>query len=512
MSALRSIVYVGMSLVLSQSAGLAADPAKGEPAKPAAVSYYRDVRPILQQHCQGCHQPAKPQGGFVMTGYANLLKTGEKGEPGVVAGDVAKSFIVKQITAHDGKAPAMPKGKPPLTDRDVKLIEQWIAQGAKDDTPAAARIAVDMEHPPTYVLPPVVTSLAYAPDGKLLAVAGFHEVLLHKADGSGLAARLVGLSERVQALAFSPDGKSLAVTGGDPGRFGEVQIWDVAKRKLRLSVPVTFDTIYGASWSPDGSKVAFGCADNTLRGIDAKTGKQVLFQGAHNDWVLDTAFSTDGSHLVSVSRDRSMKLTEVATQRFVDNITSITPGALKGGLLTVARHPTRDELLIGGSDGVPKVYQMYRNKKRVIGDDFNFLKAFDAMPGRIFCARFNADGTRIVVGSSDSGRGEVRVYDAGSAKPDPRLLKLCGLPTVSTKGLTGLFFLPDFRSGSKLVAKLEGQKGAVYALSYRPDGKQVASAGFDGMVRLNDPETGKLLKEFVAVPMKADGVASKGTK
>ena len=127
------------------------------------------------------------------------------------------------------------------------------------------------------------------------------------------------------------------------------------------------------------TKVAFGCADNTLRAIEAKTGKQVLFQGAHNDWVLDTVFSTDGSHLVSVSRDMSLKLTEVATQRFVDNITSITPGALKGGLQTVARHPQKDELLIGGSDGQAKIYKMYRDKKRVIGDDFNRLRVFESL-------------------------------------------------------------------------------------------------------------------------------------
>ncbi len=86
----------------------------------------------------------------------------------------------------------------------------------------------------------------------------------------------------------------------------------------------------------------------------------MLFQGAHDDWVLDTVFSADGSHLISVSRDMTAKLTEVATQRFVDNITSITPGALKGGITVVARHPSRDEIVIGGADGVPKVYRMFR--------------------------------------------------------------------------------------------------------------------------------------------------------
>ena len=85
----------------------------------------------------------------------------------------------------------------------------------------------------------------------LLAVAGFHEVLLHKGDGSGLVARLVGLSERVQSVAFSPDGKWLAAAGGSPGRFGEVQLWDVGTRKLKLSIPVTFDTLYGAVETED---------------------------------------------------------------------------------------------------------------------------------------------------------------------------------------------------------------------------------------------------------------------
>ena len=146
-------------------------------------------------------------------------------------------------------------------------------------------------------------------------------------------------------------------------------------------MPVTYDTVYGVSWSGDGTKIAFGCADNTLRAIDAATGKQVLYQGAHSDWVLDTVFSKDGTYLISVSRDRSMKLVEVATQRFVDNITSITPGALKGGLAAVDRHPTKDELLIGGADGVPKIYQMLRTKARVIGDDFNLIKAYEAGAG-----------------------------------------------------------------------------------------------------------------------------------
>ena len=87
------------------------------------------------------------------------------------------------------------------------------------------------------------------------------------------------------------------------------------------------------------------------------------------------------------------------------------------------------------------------------------------MPGRIYDAHFNADGSRFVVGSSLDGTGEVRVYETDSGK---------------------------------LLSKLEGQHGPVYAVSFSTSGKVVASAGFDGLVRLNDADTGKLIKEFFA--------------
>jgi WD40 repeat protein len=506
MSARRLLAITIACLSPAVAAGREEAPKSGSTTGP--ISYHRSIRPIFHQHCVGCHQPAKPQGGYILTSHAALMKRGDSEQPGVVAGKPGKSLLIKQILPRDGEPPVMPKGQSPLSTNEVNLIKNWILQGAKDDSPPSARSVVDADHLPTYALPPVISSIAYSPDGKLLAVSGYHEVMLHKPDGSGVVARLVGLSERVQSLAFSPNGKWLAVSGGDPGRLGEIQIWNVAKRKLKLSLPVTYDTVYGVSWSPDGSKLAFGCSDNTLRAIDAQTAQQVLFQGAHSDWVLDTVFSADGSHLASVSRDRSMKLTEVGTQRFVDNITSITPGALKGGLMAVARHPKRDELLIGGADGQPKTYRMHRIKKRVIGDDYNRLWVFGALPGRLFAVCYSWDGNRIAVASSSDGRGEVRVYQAAPDPPEGRLIALCGLPAAITHQLTAMTVLPDFRKVGELVSQFEGQRGGVYTIAFRPDGKQVASAGFDGVVRLNDPETGKLIKEFVPVPVKPSTVVT----
>ena len=165
---------------------------------------------------------------------------------------------------------------------------------------------------------------------RMLAIAGFHEALLVKADGSERLARLIGMSERIESVRFSPDGTQLAVVGGLPCRMGEIQVWDVAEKSLLLSVASTFDTIYGGSWSPDGKLIAFGAADNALRAIEAATGKQVVYMLAHEDWVRGTVFSGDGKSIFSASRDMTVKMTDVATQRFVGNVTTHTPGVLRG--------------------------------------------------------------------------------------------------------------------------------------------------------------------------------------
>ena len=213
-----------------------------------------------------------------MMDFKRLLAGGDTEGAAIVPGHPERSSLLKMVRPQDGEV-RMPKGKNPLLETEVALISAWVLQGAVDDTPADAKRHYDAEHPPTYARPPVVTSLDFSPDGKLLAVAGFHEVLLYEHDGADLAGRLIGLSERVQSLRFSPDGKSLAVAGGDPARLGEIQVWDVAQRKLTLSAPIAYDTLYGLSWSPDSQLVAFGCADNTLRAIDAASGKQVRADG-----------------------------------------------------------------------------------------------------------------------------------------------------------------------------------------------------------------------------------------
>ena len=504
MTVSRALI-LALCLALPGFAGFSADPPKA--ADPAAkVSYYKDVRPIFAQNCNGCHQPAKPQGGYIMMAHADLLKAGEREKFGVVPGKPAASYLIDQITLHDGKS-EMPKGRDPLNPIQVKLIADWIAQGAIDDTPASAKtVPVDAMNPPKYAAPPVITSVAFDSKGEFLAVAGYHEVLLYSAKDLKLVSRLIGISERINAIAFSPNGERLAVAGGSPGRFGEVQVWNHKKEDLLVSTPVTFDTVYGLSWSPDGKLLAIGCSDNTVRAIDPITGKQILQMGTHTDWVLTTAFSQDGVHLVSAGRDQTMKLTEVPTQRFVDNVTSITPGALKGGIMALDRRPVAefrtikvfggplkvkaikklqkipadtpgavprlyDEVIAAGADGKPRLYKMHREVKREIGDDSNKVREYDALPGRVSSVTFSPDGKFFAAASSLDGKGEVRIYDADT--------------------------------GTKVVC--EKITGPAYGVAWSADGKTIASAGFDGKVWLHNAATGKLLKEFVVLPQGKTG-------
>jgi WD40 repeat protein/mono/diheme cytochrome c family protein len=489
------------ALVLSAVSASAQAPKKDEgidPSKP--VSFYKHIRPIFQAQCNGCHQPAKKKGDYIMTEFAALLKGGEEAVA-VVPGKAAESNLLKLIKpdAH-GKA-EMPQKADALHATQIALIERWISEGAKDDTPASAKAQYDMAHPPVYVTAPAVTSVEYSPDGAMIAVAGYHEVLVHKADGSGLVARLVGLAERIQKLAWSPDGKKIAVTGGSPARMGEIQIWDVAAKKLELSKSLTFDTIYGASWSPDGKQLAFGCADNAVRAIDTATGKETLFMGGHSDWVLDTVWGVDGKHVVSCGRDMSVKLTEVATMRFVDNVTSITPGALKGGVQVLARHPQRNEVLIGGTDGVPAIYRMERLTKRVIGDNANLIRKFPAMQGRIFGVDFAPDGKRIVAGASFEGTGAVNIYSSEYDSTMPDAVKKI-VETVNGKGKE----LDDWIVKDVKQLSSTPLPSGVFSVTFSPDGKTIAAAGQDGQIRLIDAATGKIAKEFVSVPLAKEKV------
>ena len=104
------------------------------------VSYDKQVRPIFQAHCQGCHQPAKAGGGYVMTAFDRLLKGGEASSRRSCRASRTRAISSSRSRPTDGKA-EMPQDKPPLSKAEIELITRWIAQGAVDDTPRTPQAA-----------------------------------------------------------------------------------------------------------------------------------------------------------------------------------------------------------------------------------------------------------------------------------------------------------------------------------------------------------------------------------
>lgn len=458
---LRSVfilTFLGNATVFGQT-----QPAPGPDKTVPPVSYFKDIRTILQRNCQGCHQPATKSGELLLTSYEGLMAGGAKGKV-VVSGQADKSLVLGYLTGEI--KPQMPLGSTPLPAEQVDLFRRWILEGAKDDSPAGAKETLAVGKLPVYHQAPVIAALAFSPDGSTLAVSGYREILLHKADGSGLIARFPCLSDKITSLAFSPDGATLAAVGGTPATFGEVQIWDVAQQKLRHSVTLTNDTLFGVSFSPDGKNLSFGATDNSIYVFDALTGKQVRKVTDHDGWVFGTVFSQDGSQIVSVSRDRAAKLTDVAQGIFIENINQ-----LKGELDCIARQPRHDNVLVAGEDGVPSLYMMHRPHSLLIGDTSTLIRDFEKQDGPVVAVAFSPDGQRIAVAG---GADEIRIYQTDT--------------------------------GARL-ASYKGFEGGIYAVAFNPVREQLAAAGFDGKVRMYDLKSGQLARVFVPVPLEKQVVS-----
>lgn len=426
---------------------------QGQEPQPQVIEFSRDIQPILDKNCTSCHQPASKQSDLDLTTYAGFQAGGRRG-PAFVPGSPEQSLVIQFMTA--ALKPSMPFGQPPLTATEVSAIREWINSGAKDDS----RLEAASSEPTVYHQPPVITALRFSPDGTTLAVSGNREVLLHHADGSGLVKRLPGRADRILSIAFSADGSLMIAGGGTPARFGEIQFWEPREGKLLRTADIAGDTVFGASLSPDGSKVAVGCADNTVRAFESATGKELYRISAHENWVLGTAFGIDSKRLVSVGRDRAAKLIDASAGQFLENVNQ-----LHGELAAVARHPTADEIVIGGEDRIPYVYRMDRPRNLKVGENATLVRQLAAQEGAIFALDWSKDGTRVAV----AGAGpSVNIYDADSGSP---------------------------------LASCKGHTAGIYAVAFSPDNTRLVTGGFDGQVRLYSTRDCALEKSFVPVPL-----------
>ncbi|MGV3660126.1 MAG: c-type cytochrome domain-containing protein [Prosthecobacter sp.] len=278
----------------------------------AEVSFSKQIAPILVDQCVECHRAGKAKGGYRLDTVELMLKAGDSDSAPVVAGKPGESELLKLIvtTEEDDR---MPKKADALPEKQVALIREWIASGAKldmaDKKAALTSILPEKEKvqvPEKYPRPLPVTALALSPDGKTLACSGYFEVTLWDVTTGKLTARLGGLPERVLSLAWPVPGQ-LAVAGGVPGRSGEVWVVNPAKPAERKRLMTSRDCVLGLAASQDGKLLAAGGADNLLRCFDLPAGKQKWQIEPHADWITSIAFSPDGTHIATASRDRTAR-------------------------------------------------------------------------------------------------------------------------------------------------------------------------------------------------------------
>jgi mono/diheme cytochrome c family protein len=278
----------------------------------AEVSFSKQIAPILIDQCVECHRAGKAKGGYRLDTVELMLKTGDSESAPIVSGKPDESELFRLIVAHDGDD-RMPKKADALPEKQISLIREWIAVGAKldvaDKKAALTAIVPEKEKtqaPDKYPRPLPVTALTLSPDGSTLASSGYFEVTLWDVATGRLKSRIASMPERVLGLAWTALDQ-LAVAGGVPGRSGEVWIVNPSKPAERKRLVNARDCVLAMVASPDGKLLACGGADNLVRCFELPSGKLKWQIEPHADWIMGMAFSPDSLHIATASRDRTAK-------------------------------------------------------------------------------------------------------------------------------------------------------------------------------------------------------------
>lgn len=431
-----------------------AAPMPAAEAKPGAVSFRRDIAPLLVEKCQACHGPDKAESSYRVDSFARLKTAGDNEAPPFTAGKPDDSELLRLIASAD-KDERMPKDGEPLSAEQIAAVRKWIEEGAAfdggDENALLASIVPRLPQPAppeAYRLPVPVTALAFSPSGNELFAGGYHEITVwNPADGT-LLRRVKDVAQRTHAIGFNSDGSLLVAASGTPGRMGEVVLLNPADGALVRALGKSADEVFDAQFSPDGKQLATAGADRTIRIYDVASGNQTRVIENHADWVMAIAWSPDGSKLASASRDKTAKLFEVAT----------------GNLL--ATHPGHGEPVYGvafKADG-QQVFSAGRDRK---------IRAWNIADGG------NAGET--------GGFGE-EVY---------KLVNRDGSLFAASADRTVRQFRDNDRGA---VRQFDGQTDWVYAVAVHTPTKRVASGSYNGQVIVWNLDDGKPVASFVAAP------------
>jgi WD40 repeat protein len=263
-----------------------------------------------------------------------------------------------------------------------------------------------------------------------------------------LLGRIQKLPERTWGLSWSRDGKILAAACGTPGKRGEVRLCDPETRAPGKVLERIADMMLAVRFSPDGTRLAAGGADNAVRLYEVESGKRELLIEQHADWVTDVAFSPDGTLIASASRDKSARVFDA-----------------KSGA-TEAAYLGHEEAVFGvafSGDG-KLVFTAGRDRK---------IHAWQSTDAKRVGEISQGDGDPLKLQSVD----EI-LYSCSSSGI------VCAYSQATRQLIRAFPRAPDW----------------VYCLAVDKEHHRVAGGCYDGHIQVWDSESGKLVSSFVASP------------
>jgi WD40 repeat protein len=300
-----------------------------------------------------------------------------------------------------------------------------------------------------------VTSVAFSPDGRLLATGGVdnaarlwktkdepHVVLLSLGEFLTLANRSVKLSvytgEHIAFGVLSPDGRIIAAPS-----ILSVTLYEVATGKEIAELRGHERRIEVVAFSPDGRLLATGGQDETVRLWEVATGKEIAELRGHEEFAglisgPSVAFSPDGQAIATCGLDETARLWEAATGK---EITVLRLPAPKGrnwenlfhSCRSVAFSPDGRLLVTGGLD------ETVRLREVATGKEIAVLRRREELPGTssyVTSVAFSPDGSTVAVGLADN---TTQLWEVASGK------ELAKAPNVPDS-LESVAFTPDGRT------------------------------------------------------------------